>query len=465
MSHTAARFTTHPLPRLAARWAAACAVLVALVALAAPARAFEIQEVRSPGGITAWLVQDDTVPIIAMDFAFDGGAAADPQDKVGLANFLSGMLDEGAGDMTSEAFQTRLEELAVKLSFNADRDNFSGSLQTLSRNRDEAFGLLKVALTEPRFDAQPLERVRNQILVGLKRAAEDPHQIANAAWMRQALGDHPYARDPDGTQETVAAISADDLRALSSRLFARDALTVAVVGDIDAATLGRLLDETFGALPETSGMPEIAEATVSGKGAVEVVNRDIPQSVIQFGARGLKRDDPDFVPAYVMNFVLGGGGFGSRLIEEVREKRGLSYSVYSYIYPLDHAGLFVGGAATRNDRARETIDILRKEIARMAKDGPSETELEEAKTYLTGSYPLRFDTNTKIAGELLGIQLEDLGIDYVENRNAMIEAVTIDDVRRVARELLKPDALIFSVVGQPQGVTSSEPEPADATKG
>lgn len=441
------------------RLGALIAALAVLVVLVAPgtARAIEIQKVESPGGITAWLVEDSTVPIIAMDFAFDGGAAADPDGRQGLANFLSGMLDEGAGDLDSQAFQARLEELAVKLSFSADRDNFTGSLETLARNRDEAFELLSLALTEPRFDSAPMERIRNQILLGLRRAAEDPNQIAGREWMKQALDGHPYARNSEGTEETVEAITADDLRALVGRLMARDALTVAVVGDIDAETLGRLLDETFGDLPAQSEMPEIGAAQIAQDGAVRVIERDIPQSVIQFGQQGLKRLDPDFVPAYVMNFILGGGGFGSRLIEEVRVKRGLSYSVYSYLYPLEHVGFLVGGAATRNDRAGETIEVLRSEIARMAETGPTQEELADAKTYLTGSYPLRFDTNSKIAGQLLSIQLEGLGIDYVDKRNELIQAVTLEEVKNVARSLLQPNKLLFTVVGQPEGVTPSGP--------
>lgn len=431
------------------------ALLTALPAEASTNSGVDIQSVTSPGGITAWLVEDDTIPLIAMNFSFAGGAAVDPDEKVGLANFLSTMLDEGAGDLDSEAFQRRLAELSIRLSFQAQRDRFQGSLQTLSENRDEAFSLLKLALTAPTFEAEPLERMRGQILLQIREDNEDPEEIANRAWMQTMFPDHPYGRPLKGTAETVSTITSDDLQELRQRLFAREKLYIAVVGDIDAETLKRLLDDTFGALPAESGVPEVPEAAIAQHPRVEVVERSIPQSVIRFGHSGIKRDDPDFIPAYMMNSILGGGGFGSRLMQEVREKRGLVYSVFSALQPMEHAGLFFGGAATMNERSAETIDVIRQELKRMAEEGPTKEELEEAKTYITGSYPLGFDSNSKIANRLLSIQEDELGIDYVNRRNDLIEAVTLEEIRRVARRLIDLDSLIITVVGRPEGVTST----------
>jgi zinc protease len=442
-----------------ASYLAVFGLLVALLltgAASPPARAIEIQSVTSPGGITAWLVQDDTVPLIAMRFSFAGGAAGDPPEKAGVAHFLSGMLDEGAGDLDSAAFQTRLDELSIKLSFDATRDEFEGSLQTINRTREEAFELLKLALTAPRFDPEPLQRVKSQILLGIQQDSEDPNSIATNAWMRTAFPQHPYGRPTKGIPDTVKAITADDLESLRQRLFARDGLKIAVVGDIDAETLKRLLDETFGTLPAESGMPDVPEAAPVEGPLVEVIERDIPQAVIRWGLKGIKRSDPDFIPAYVMAFVLGDGSFGSRLMEEVREKRGLTYSVYMALFPMDRAGLFYGGAATVNQRAGETIGVLYRELKRMAKDGPTEEELAQAKTYLTGSYALRFDSNSKIASQLLSIQRDNLGIDYVNRRNDLIEAVTLEDVRRLAERLIDADELLFTVVGKPEGVKPTQ---------
>jgi zinc protease len=404
------------------------ATLVGASVGASSAHAITIQEVKSKGGITAWLVEEHAIPLIAMSFSFEGGSAADPADKPGLAHFLSGMLDEGAGDLDSDTFQTREDDLAMKLSFDTGLDNFSGSLQTLTGNRVGAFDLLRLALTKPRFDPAPLEKVRRQILLSVNGDSEDPEAIAGDVWMHAAFGAHPYGRDDKGTVEAVAGVTANDLRDLSQRLFARQGLKIAVVGDIRADELAVVLDQVFGGLPEQSRMPKVAETAVQHGPLVKIVDRDIPQSVIQFGLPGIKRKDPDFMAAYVMNFILGEGGFGSRLMEEVREKRGLTYG--------------------------EVIEVTKREIARMAAEGPTEKELAEAKTYITGSYPLRFDSSRKIASQLLSIQEQELGIDYINKRNALVEAVGIDDVRRVAKRLLRVDDLIITIVGRPKDVTA-----------
>ncbi len=430
------------------------ALAVATVATAAirPASAIEIEKVVSPGGIEAWLVSESAVPLVSFQFAFDGGAAQDPADRPGVANMVSILLDEGAGGITASDFQEKLETLAIDMSFDAGRDAFYGSMQTLTENLDEAAGLLRLAITEPRFDADAIERMRVQTQSGLRRELTSPDAVAGRLWSHTVFGDHPYGRPVKGTLETVAAITADDLRAYRGRVFARDTLKIAVVGDIAAERLSPLLDEVFGGLPEKAELVPVAEATLPEGGVRKVVEMEIPQTVIQFGRPGLKRDDPDFIPAYVVNHILGGGAFSSRLYQEVREKRGLSYSVYSYLYPLDRAGLIAGGAATRNDRAAESLAIIDEEIRRMAGEGPSEEELEKAKRFLKGSYPLRFDTSTKIARQLVEIQRDDLGIDYINERNDLIDAVTIEDARRVARRLYGDGSLYVTMVGRPDGV-------------
>ncbi len=429
---------------------------LAFLGVARTAHAIEIQEINTAEGIKAWLVEDHTIPLVAMRFAFRGGTALDPEDRSGLATILSGTLDEGAGDLESQSFQKALKNDAVRMSFDAGRDNFYGRLQTLTENKDAAFELLRLAINEPRFDAEPVNRIKAQIAESLKRQENDPETVAIRTWMRIAFKNHPYARNTDGTLEGIAAISPDDLRALKTRLFSKQNLVISVVGDIDAQTLSQLLDETFAGLPETSDAKVVPQADVTAGPIRTIVEMNIPQSVIQFGHVGIKRNDPDFIPAYVMNHVLGGGGLTSRLTEEVREKRGLSYSVYSYLSPFNQAGLFLGGAATQNERAGEALKIIEAELQRMADDGPTADELEATKTYLTGSYALRFDTSTKIAGQLLGIQIEDLGMDYIDRRNSLIEAVSQADVKRIAQRLLKPGSLIVTVVGQPKGIDPIE---------
>lgn len=434
------------------RYLAPIFALLVAFAVAAPSRAAtEIQRVVSPGGIEAWLVEEHAIPIIGLQVTWAGGSAHDPEGREGLAYLLSATMDEGAGDLSSEAFRERLKDQAIEISFDAGRDDFSGEMKTLSENRDEAFRLLRLAITSPRFDIEPVERMKRDIVAEISRDALRPGDIANRQWFRLAFGDAPYARKHEGTTESVARLGPDDLRDLHGKLIARADMKISVVGDIDAPTLATLLDETFGALPERSGLKPIAPVDIGGA-AYRGVEFDTPQTVIRFGFAGLLRDDPDFIPAFILNHILGGGTFSSRLYEEIREKRGLAYNVSTSLRAYDAAGLWLGGTATRAERAGETIAVIRAELERYAAEGPTEAELDDAKTYLTGAYPLRFDTNSKIARQLSGIQRESLGIDYIDKRNAMIEAVTLDDLKRVAARIMKPENLIVVAVGRPDSL-------------
>ncbi len=428
------------------------AALSFLFLAAIPANAMQIQKVTSKKGIEAWLVEDHSRPILSLQFAFAGGAAQDPENKSGVSTFVSGMLDEGAGDLNSEAFQKRLEDLAAKMSFTPSHDNITGSFQTLTENRDESLKLLKMAVTSPHFAPDDADRVREQIISNLRVEEKDPDKLASHEWFKLAFGSHPYGRPTSGTIQSVTAITPDDLHAYVKRVFARDNLKIAVVGDIDAATLGTVLDNIFGDLPAKSSLSPVQEVEWRAGSKQKIVQMPNPQSVAQFGFKGLKRKDADFIPAFILNYVVGGGGFSSKLMQEVREKRGLAYSVYTYLYPLNRAGIFAGGVATENKGVGQSLDIIKAELEHAANDGLTEQELRTAKDYLIGSYALRFDTSAKIAGQLLAIQLDDLGIDYIERRNSEIEAVKVDDIKRVAKRLLEPKNLIVTVVGEPEGV-------------
>ncbi len=404
------------------------------VTLPSRAEAVNIQEVTSPGGITAWLVEDYTVPIVTMNLAFRGGAAQDGDDKAGLANLMSGLLDEGAGDLDSRAFQTRLEDFNIDLSFDAGRDAFYGNMRTLTTNLDEAIGLMRLALTEPRFDEEAVTRIRGQVVSNLRRGETDPNEIASRTFMRTLYGEHPYGRPTEGTLQTVSALGADDLREFHRRIMARDNLLVVVVGAIDRARLAAALDEVFGRLPEKADLVPIPEVTARS-GVTDHATLGVPQTVIRLGGPGIKRDDPDFIPAFVANHILGGGTFSSRFYKEIREKRGLSYSVGTSLLAFDHSGAWIGAAATRADMAQTAVDLMVAETKRFAEEGPTERELTEAKDFLVGNYALRFDASQKIARQLLGIQLDRLGIDYVERRNDLIRAVTAEDVQRAAQRV------------------------------
>ena len=437
------------MPRFALR----LLILGLIVGLAPAAHAAaKIQRLVTAAGIEAWVVTEKRIPIIAVEVAWRGGSALEPAGREGLARMLAGLLDEGAGDLDADAFKTALEDKAIALSFSADRDHMRASLKTLSGHRAEAFRLLGLALTRPRIDAEPLARVRGQMLVQIQRSAADPDAIAARTWNETAFPGHVYGRRSEGTPESVNAIARDDLLAFARARFARDNIVIGVVGDVEPEELKRLLDGALGPLPERAAPAEVPPVAPAARAAPLVVERDIPQSVVIFGGPGLKRSDPDWYAGYVANYILGGGGFASRLTEEVREKRGLVYSVYSYLQPMDATALQVGGLATRNETAGEAIALVKAEIRRLRDTGITETELKNAKSFLTGSFPLRLSSNSRIAGTLVAMQLDHLGIDYLERYNSLIEGVTLADVNRVARRLMDPEALLTVVVGRPAGL-------------
>lgn len=434
--------------------AAVAFVALALLAASPMQAATRIQRLISPGGIEAWFVQDATVPLIAMEYAFGGGATQDPADKPGVGNMVAGLLDEGAADLDSKTFHEHLERRAIDLSFSATRDQFRGSLRMLTDNRDEAFDLLRLALTAPRFDKEDVERIRAQILSGLRRESATPGSLASRKFLELAFGDHPYGRPSGGSLTSIPTIGIDDLKDYKRRIVARDTLRIAVVGDVDAATLGKLLDHAFGALPAASNLTPVADVTAAKPPQRAFVTLDVPQTVVTFGSPGIKRDDPHFMAAYIVNHILGGGTLSSRLYHEVREKRGLVYSVYGSLLWMDHSGLFIGNTATRADRATETVDTITSEVRRIAEAGPTQQELDEAKSYLKGSQMLALDTSAKLASALLQYQLDKLPIDYIEKRNAIVDAVTLDEVRQVAKRIWGDGLLTVSVGRAPQAAAA-----------
>ncbi|MBX9588478.1 MAG: insulinase family protein [Hyphomonadaceae bacterium] len=415
------------------------------------ALAMKIQEITSPGGIKAWLVEERSVPIIALRFAFEGGSAQDPAGKEGVANFLAGMLDEGAGDLNAKQYQERMEDIAMRMGFDDGRDSFYGSFETLTENRDRAVELLALAINKPRFDVEAVERIRAQLLAGLAAAQRDPTRVAADQWMALAFAGHPYGRPANGTPQSVAKIGKSDLAEFRARVFAKDMLRVAVVGDIDAKTLGGMLDTIFGGLPTTGKLVPVPRIEPKAGQRLKVLEMNVPQSVARFGLPAMPRQDKDFMAAFVLNNIIG-GGFTSRLYAEVRDKRGLAYGVDTTIVPLRHASVFVGNVATKNEEIGQSLELIRSEFKRVVTEGVTEVELADAKSYLTGSFALRFDTSANIANQLLWTMVEGLGPDYLESRNSMINAVTLEDVKRVAKRLFEGKEPIVTVVGKPKGL-------------
>lgn len=428
------------------------AVFAAVLALAVPAWAeIPIQEVTSPGGIKAWLVEDHNIPFMALEIQFKGGTSLEAPEKRGVINLMTATLEEGAGEMDSKAFAEARDALAAEIGFDSGTDSVGVSARFLTENRDQGVELLRAALVNPRFDQDAVDRVREQVLSNLRSDEKDPGTIASQRFDALAFGDHPYATNGDGTIETVTGLTRDDILAAHKAAIARDRVFVAAAGDITPEELGKLLDRVLGELPAT-GAPQPGTAPWALAGGVTVVDFPTPQSTVFFGEKGISRDDPDFFPAFVLNEVIGGGRFTARLMTEVREKRGLTYGIGTYLVGMEHADMLLGQFSASNDKVAEAIKVVKEEWGRIVVEGVTPEELEATKTYLTGSYPLRFDGNGPIANILVGMQMDGMPIDYVTTRNAKVEAVTMEDIRRVAARLFKPEDLHFVVVGQPEGM-------------
>lgn len=416
------------------------------------ALANQVQEIITPKGIKAWLVEEHTLPLVAMKIAFkDAGFAYDAAGKEGCAGMAAALLMEGAGDLDSQAFNEALEDHAIQLSFTVDEDMLRLALNSLSEHKDKAFYYLGLALTKPRFDATALERVRGQTLSLLTQQEQSPAYILHRAWQKMAFGTHAYAHPLLGTREAVGAMTAADFSGFAQHYLTRGNMVIGVVGDITPAELAKLLDANLGSLPEKPA-PDVTvgEVALPVQARQIVTQHDIPQTMVMFGTNGIKRTDPDYYTAYVMNQVIGGGGsLTSRLGKEIRIKRGLAYGVYTGLDSMFHAGMWQGAFATRNDKVGSALDILRTTLADFAANGPTDEEMSDAKRFLTGSFVLNLDSNEDVANYLISMQLYNLGRNYFEVRNQLISAVRKEDVKRLAAKLTRPENLLVVMVGKP----------------
>ena len=417
-----------------------------LLGFALPSQAdVAFKSITSPGGITAGMVEDYTVPIVTIAFAFQGGAAQDPDDKVGLAALMSSLLDEGAGDLDSNAFQTRLDDVGLEMGFSANFDSFTGFARMLADQREDATELLALAINEPRFDQSAIDRMRAQVLAGLASRAQDPGYAAGRMWNEALFGTHPYARPQEGTATSLPGITADDLRQFHKALFARGNLKIGIVGALDEEAAGKMIDAIFGALPAEPQLSEIPPAKLSF-GQNVAVDYPLPQTSINLAYPGIRESDPDFFAAYVMSEMLAGDSLLSELNREVREKRGLSYGVSGGLVNLDQADALTIGTSTRPDQSVEAIDVIKATIATMTEDGPDPAALERTKRYLVGAYPInQLRSSVAIATTMVVQQLLDLPIDYVEERQKQIEAVTGEDIKRVAQRIFSTEPSLLQV--------------------
>ncbi len=408
-----------------------------------------IEVVTSPGGVTAWLVSESFVPSVAMEISWRGGASAEPAGKDGVGWILGYMMNEGAGDLDTTAYGARMEDLNMEFGCNVGVDFTRCAFSSLKDTVNESFDLMRLAFEEPRFDQEPIDRAKAELIVNLRQQEADPKTLAWRRMTGAVMPGHPYARH--ATPETVSSVTREDVAALKQSLMTKDRLMVVVVGDITAEELKPKLDEIFGHLPATSTLPEVPDVEAAPPPAAPVVvDLPFPQTLVMFNGPGPKRSDPDFYAAYVLNYILGGGGFSSRLVDDIREKRGLTYGISTGLSIQPHMWRWSGSGSTMNDKASEVVKLVKEHIARLGAEGPTEKELEDAKAYLTGAFPLNFDSNMKIASVLMGFQQDELDVGYVAERNDLINAVTLEDLRRVAATYMKPENFTFVLVGQPK---------------
>lgn len=411
----------------------------------------QIKEVISRSGVRAWLIEDHSLPLITLNFAFEGGAAIDPAGKDGLSTLLAATLDEGSGDLDSRAFQSALSERSISIGFSADEDALFGSLKTLTREKDNALALLRLALHSPRFDAEAIDRMKDALVARRQYGLSDPQWLASQGFEQLAMAQHPYGRSAGGTVESLRSITRDDLVAAVPQHLVRNRLKISVVGDIAPADLAVVLDQLFGDLPQGIESINLPELKIAGAGETALIARDQPQTVIMAGLPGIKREDPEWFSAMVMNYVLG-GDFQSRLMSEIRIKRSLTYGISTALVPYKAGGVFYAMASADNAKVAELMERLREEMRKMAMGGVTEQELAEAKTYLTGSLALRFSSSDNIADVLLEIQRIGLPASYLQQRADLINSVTQGDVARLSEQILKPDAMSVVMVGQPADI-------------
>lgn len=432
-------------------------IFFGLSARASGEKFLPIVEMKTPGDITVWTVEDKSLPIVAVKFLFvDSGSANDPDEQQGLARLLSNTMDEGAGDLDSENFQKALADNSITLKFDAGRDGFGGTLKSLTRNQDKAFELLTLALNAPRFDEEPVARMRDGNLTRIKSALSEPDWMAARLINDKGFAGHPYAKNSGGTLSSLPRIKPADLRNFKEKYLTQDRLLISAAGDIDPATLGPAIDKAFGKLPKTAPASTIKDSTVTNGGKIYLYEQPIPQTMIQIMLPAFGRKDKDYYALQMMNYIYGGAGFGSRLMENAREKKGLTYGIYSGVQDYRHTDTLSISTSTKNESAAEMLSIIRAEMTRMQNEKVTDKELSDAKSFIVGSMPLALDSTEDIAGMVLNLREEELPIDYLDHFADYMRAVTVDDIQRVAKRVLQPESMTTVLVGKPAEIQNAE---------
>ena len=430
-----------------------CAAVIALLLIGSPtsatANVLNVEQIESPRGIKAWLVEEHSIPLVAIRFSFAGGSTQDGPGKAGLTSLMADVLGEGAGDLSAAQFKERVALLGARLSAFSRRDAIHGSLEVLAARVKPAGDLLRQMLISPHFASTDVDRVKAQRLTDIARTANEPTKIALERWYGEAFVGHPYANPVDGTATSIASLTSADLKGAHSRLFTKDTLKVVIVGDIDKAAATETLDALFGELPDKARLVPVATVKPRPAELPVVVEREFPLATAAFGLASLPVSHPDYAALQVLNQIIGSGDFDSRLMDEVRVKRGLAYSIQTNLEQEPLASFMIGAFATKNENMQQALRVVREVLAHTASAGPTLAEFENAKRYLTGSFLLDYDTSGRVAASLMRIWLEGEGPEAIVKRRERINKVALGDVKRVARQVLQADQLLVTIVGKP----------------
>ncbi len=419
-------------------------LLFTLRSLASPA----IEHWQTGNGARVYYIPAPELPMVDIQVVFDAGSARDQRHQ-GLAMLTNLMLDKGAGQWDEETLIRRFESLGAQYGAESLRDMATVSLRSLTREPllDEALELFAAIIAHPHFDEAILERERQQMQVALRAEADDPGEIAQRAFYKALYGKHPYASSPMGNRKSLQGITRKQLLKFHQQYYVARNAVIAIVGDVDREQAEALAQRISGGLAEGEAAQELPQPKALQKPQTVNLTHDSQQSHLLLGHLGMRRDDPDYMALYVGNHILGGSGFGSRVLEEIREKRGLSYSAYSYFLPMRKAGPFMMGLQTRNEKLEEAEAVLRDTLNQFIAEGPTAEELHAAKQNITGGFPLRIDSNRDKLAYLSMIGFYGLPLDYLDTFSQRAESVTLEQIQDAFARRVDPEHMVTVVVG------------------
>ncbi len=411
--------------------------------------AVKIQQWQTSAGSEVYFVENHDLPIVDLSVNFAAGSAHDTAEKSGVAGITKYMMTLGADGMTDEAIANKMADIGAILSGDFDADRAGFKLRTLSSTREQTLALdvFTKVLQKPDFPEAVLAREKARIISGLQEAETQPESISSKAFMKAMYGSHPYSLDDSGEVDTVAKIKREDLQNFYSQYYGAKGAVIAMIGDLTREQANKIAENISSGLPKSVAIAPIPPVPYPTKAIEQRIVHPASQSHILLGYPGIKRGDPDLFPLYVGNYILGGGGFVSRLTEEVREKRGLVYSVYSYFMPMAELGPFQIGLQTKKDQADDALKLVRETLNKFLKDGVTEPELKAAKANIIGGFPMRIDSNGKILDYLAVIGFYKLPLNYLDEYNAKVASVTTAQIKEAFNRRLKADSFVTIIVG------------------